>query len=119
MAKQGSNTLAQGEPRESRPSLHIAVKRRMRRCAGRGAAVPRPGEAGSEAMALACGLYHATLELLDASDQPSRDSHRLVNPLSQVVARQGTRRGQADCASFAQALRAGDDAAALDASAAA
>ena len=69
----------------------------------------------SDAAVLACGLYHATLALLHASDQPARESHRLVKPLSQLVARQKTRIGQKDCALFAKALLAGDHDAALEA----
>ena len=69
----------------------------------------------SDTLAAAHRLYRATLELLSASDDPVRDQHRLAGPLSQVVARQSTRIGQADCADLARAIAAGDHAAALDA----
>lgn len=71
--------------------------------------------ATSDPAALACGLYHATLALLHASDDPVRHSHRLASPLGQLVARQRTRVGQKDCAQFAEALLAGDHEAALEA----
>lgn len=69
----------------------------------------------SDALAAAHSLYRATLELLSGSDDPSRDRYRLAGPLSQVVAGQKTRIGQADCADLARALERGDPAGALDA----
>ena len=51
-------------------------------------------------------LRRATLALFEASDNPARDRHRLVDPLSQAVAWHKTRRGQAICAELAAALAA-------------
>ncbi len=70
---------------------------------------------GKDALAAAHRLYRATLELLAASDNPARDRHHLAGPLSQVVAGQRTRIGQADCADLARALAACDHPAALNA----
>lgn len=70
---------------------------------------------GDDGLAAAERLYAATLELLNASSNPQRDRHRLIVPLSQVVARQKTRAGQADCAMLADALARADHGAALDA----
>ncbi len=69
----------------------------------------------SDTLAAANRLYRATLDLLTASDDPATDCHLLTGPLSQVVALQRTRIGQADCAELAQALAASDHAAALNA----
>lgn len=49
-------------------------------------------------------LKRATLDLFKASDDPARDRHRLVDPLSQAVAWHKTQRGQAICAELARAL---------------
>ncbi len=76
--------------------------------------VPDAPSSASDAAAIACALYHATLALLHASGDAAQHSHRLAGPLSQLVARQRTRIGQDDCARFAHALLAGDHEAALE-----
>jgi hypothetical protein len=62
----------------------------------RSATPSRPGPA----------LRRATLELFRASDDPARDRHRLVDPLSRAVAWHKTHHGQTICAEIAQALAA-------------
>ena len=58
-------------------------------------------------------LYRAMLDLIDHSDNPARDSHRLAAPLSRVVAGQKSRLGQAECALLARSLARRDHAGAL------
>ena len=78
-------------------------------------AAPPPAEPRPAAAAVARRLYRATLALLRASDDPVRDRHYLLDPLSQAVAWQQTRDGQQICASLATALAEGDHATAIDA----
>ncbi len=58
-------------------------------------------------------LQQATQTLFEASDDPVRDRHCLLEPLRDVVIRHKSRKGQAICARLARALVAGDDERAL------
>ena len=62
--------------------------------------MPRPAPPASPGPA----LRRATLDLFAASDDPARDRHRLIDPLSQAVAWHKTHRGQTICAELARAL---------------
>lgn len=66
-----------------------------------------------DTLSAAQSLYGATLDLIDRSDNPARDIHRLAAPLSRVVAGQKSRLGQAECALLARSLVRQDHAGAL------